>query len=85
MVLSLASSALRRGDHPAAESRLQQAAALVAEDAWLSWRLEALLELNRAAAALAKGEPDAALEAVAAARASLDGAEARVERARDSC
>lgn len=82
MVLSLASSALRRGDHAAAESRLQQAAALVAEDAWLSWRLEALLALSRAASALAKGEADAALDAVAAGRASLDGAEARVERAR---
>ena len=82
MVLSLASSALRRGDHAAAESRLQQAAALVAEDAWLSWRLEALLALSRAASALAKGEADTALEAVGAARASLDGAEARVERVR---
>ncbi len=68
--------------HAAAEGRLQQAAALVAEDAWLSWRLEALLALSRAASALVKGEADDALEAVGAARASLDGAEARVERVR---
>ncbi len=82
MVLSLAASALRRGDHAAAESRLQQAATLVAEDPWLNWRLQALLGLAQGRLALAQGDADAALAAAARARASLGDAGARIERAR---
>ena len=82
MVLSLATSALRRGDQTAAESRLQQAAALVAEDPWLNWRLQALLGLAQGRLALAQGNADAALAAAARARASLGDADARIERAR---
>ncbi len=82
MVLSLAANALRRGDHAGAESRLQQAAALVSEDPWLNWRLQALLGLAQGRLALAQGNSDAALAAAARARASLGDAEARFERAR---
>jgi hypothetical protein len=82
MVLSLAASALRRGDQTAADSRLQQAAALVSEDPWLNWRLQALLGLTQGRLALAQGDADAALAAAARARASLGDAEARFERAR---
>ena len=63
MVLSLAASALRRGDQTAADSRLQQAAALVSEDPWLNWRLQALLGLTQGRLALAQGDADAALAA----------------------
>ena len=67
MVLSLATSALRRGDlTTAAESRLQQAAALVAEDPWLNWRLQSLLGLAQGRLALAQGSADAALAAASA-------------------
>ena len=82
MVLSLATSALRRGDLTAAESRLQQAAALVAEDPWLNWRLQSLLGLAQGRLALAQGSADAALAAAARARASLGDADARLERTR---
>ena len=83
MVLSLAASALRRGDDAAAESRLQQAAALVAEDAWLSWRSKPFsISTGPRRRSGAGRAPTLRSQAVGAARASLDGAEARVERAR---
>jgi class 3 adenylate cyclase len=82
MVLSLAASALRRGDQTAAESRLEQASALISEDPWLNWRLQALLGLAQGRLALAQGNTDAALAAATRARASLGDAEARFERAR---
>jgi class 3 adenylate cyclase len=82
MVLSLAATALRRGDHTAAASRLQQAAALVSEDPWLNWRLQALLGLTQGRLALAQGDAEAALAAATRARASLGDADARFERAR---
>ena len=74
MVLSLATSALRRGDLTAAESRLQQAAALVAEDPWLNWRLQSLLGLAQGRLALAQGS--------ARRRARRGGASAREPRRR---
>ena len=82
MVLSLAASALRRGDQTAAASRLQQAAALVSEDPWLNWRLQALLGLTQGRLALAQGDAEGALAAATRARASLGDADARYERAR---
>ncbi len=82
MVLSLAASALRRGDQTAAASRLQQAAALVSEDPWLNWRLQALLGLTQGRLALAQGDAEGALAAATRARASLGDADARFERAR---
>ena len=44
-----------RGDLTAAESRLQQAAALVAGYPWLNWRLQLLLGLAQGRLALAEG------------------------------
>ncbi|HMK12921.1 MAG TPA: hypothetical protein VK461_15125, partial [Acidimicrobiales bacterium] len=82
MVLSLATSAMRRGDIASAESRLKQASALVTEDPWLNWRLQALLGLAEGRLALSQGDAEAALASSTRARAYLGDAQARFERAR---
>ena len=76
--LTLAAAAMDCGESP--EQPIDQLAALLARDPWLGWRLEARLELTRARAALAAGDPTEAARLANTARVRLDRAAARRER-----
>ena len=76
--LTLARAALDRGE--GADTALGQLAAVLERDPWLGWRLEARLELTRARAALAAGDPEEARRLAVAGRLRLDRAAALRER-----
>ena len=82
MVLSLATERVARGDLTAAGAGCSRPPALVSEDPWLNWRLQALLGLTQGRLALAQGDAEGAIAVANASRASLGDADARYERAR---
>jgi tetratricopeptide (TPR) repeat protein len=76
--LTLARAALDGGN--SADDALAHLAEVLAHDPWLGWRLAARLDLARARAALAGGDPEEARRLAVAGRLHLDRAAARRER-----
>jgi hypothetical protein len=76
--LTLAWCAIDLGESP--DDVLDKLTSVLARDPWLGWRLEARLELARAAAALAAGDAAAAQQLASAGRLRLDRAAALRER-----
>ncbi len=76
--LTLAAAALDRAEPP--DEATDELAALLTRDPWLGWRLESRLELIRARAALAAGDPAEAARLASSGRLRLERAAARRER-----